>query len=126
MAENIFELVPVRAKVDTKRDEEGNVVIIYTKNLGRIESWLHKYVGGPLMIERPLDEMGTALWDMCDGRHTVGEICRSMDTRYQEKIEPVDTRVVQFIETLLSLGLLHIKKGKNKPRKVRVSSSERQ
>ena len=101
----LMSLIPVRANVRVLR-KSGRAVLVYEKNYNRFERFLQRYLKGPKEIQRPLDEMGTAVWDLCDGKHTVGDIVRIMDERYREDIEPAGTRVTMFLENLYSLGLL--------------------
>lgn len=121
----ILNLVPLKQEgVDEERNEDGNVVLIYPKNLSRFELILHRYLGGPVVIRRPLDEMGTAIWDMCDGKHTIGEICENMERIFMEKIEPTVPRVLKFIDMLYKLNLIVLLKDKVKSRKMRVIKKE--
>lgn len=76
------------------------------KNFGRFERWLHKKIGGPEDINRPLDEPGSRIWLLMDGEHTVLEICRIMDQEFKEEISPVLKKVRLFLERLLILNLI--------------------
>jgi len=89
------------------RPPDGKIAVItYPKNFGRFEGWLHKYIGGTGEIRRPLDPYGTDIWLMCDGRHTVLEICTRMFSKYHEEIEPVFPRIKRFLEILVVRGLV--------------------
>jgi len=101
---------PIRNPMVEVEREDGKVVLIYKKSFSRFERWLHKLVGGPENIRRPLDDMGTEIWDLCDGEYNIGEICRIMDDRYHEKIEPVLPRIWGFIEMLLKRNLVYLEK----------------
>jgi hypothetical protein len=93
-------------------EEEGNVVLIYPKNFTRFERFLHRHLGGPDSIRRPLDDKGTFIWKMCDGEHSVHEICQASYDEFKEDIEPVLRRVWGFLETLLSLNLISMEVGR--------------
>lgn len=103
--DRIMNIVPIRSPVRWKI-EDGRAVLVYKKNFTRLEKWLYKHLGGTEYIRRPLDEMGTDVWLLCNGRHTVREICDFMRKKYLEKIEPVQTRVWAFIQTLAMRNLL--------------------
>jgi hypothetical protein len=103
----ILNIRPVRNPVYWKK-ENGLVVIIYKKHFTRFERWLHKYIGGPEYIRRPLDEKGTVIWELCDGKHTVRDICNELDKRFKEEVEPVFPRVQKFLEMLLRLNLIRL------------------
>jgi len=100
---------PLRAPVKW-RMERGKAVIIYSKNLSKLEKKVRSVVGGPENIRRPLDEVGTDIWLMCDGKHTILDICTHLDSKHHEKVEPVVKRVTTFLEILLKLNLLSLSK----------------
>jgi len=97
---------PVRWKL-----REGRVVVSYRKSFGPLESFLHRKLGGPRSISRPLDELGSRMWLLCDGRHSLAEIIGIMSAEYHEKIEPAHERVWAFMEILLNTGLLRLESG---------------
>jgi hypothetical protein len=116
---NLLSLYPVRQPVKW-RIEDGMVVISYRKQFTPLEQWLHRKLGGPGAIRRPLDECGTLIWTLCDGRHTLLEICDEVYERYHEKVEPVFKTVITFVERLNATGLLRMEKEKVKGRPQRV------
>jgi hypothetical protein len=104
----VLSAYPVRQPVKW-RMEGGRAVIIYKKSLTKVEKRLKKVIGGPDYIRRSLDEKGTDIWLMCDGGHTILDICAEMDGKYKEDMEPVVKRVGVFIEMLLKLNLITLK-----------------
>jgi hypothetical protein len=103
---------PVRneAGLQWKAGEGGLVTVSHPKDLKRWERWLMKKVGGSPVINRTLDGPGTDIWILCDGRHTVADICSFMDRKYKEEMEPVLTRVVKFLEMLLERNLISLQR----------------
>lgn len=97
---------PIRNEEVKWVEEEGKIVLIYPKNFTRFERFLHRYIGGPENIRRPLDEKGTLIWKMCDGEHNVHEICQETYKEFKEDIEPVLRRVWGFLEKLHNLNLI--------------------
>ena len=87
-------------------EKDGIVVVEYPKNFSRFEKWMHGKIGGPSTIKRPLDKIGSDMWRLCDGKHTLLDICRVMSGKYKEEIEPVFKRVPTFISQLFMLGLV--------------------
>ncbi len=87
---------------------DGKVVLEYPKNFNRFERALHKVLKGPESIKRPLDEVGTLLWEMSDGEHSLLEIYLEEQKRFHEKVEPVDKVVGGLLEAMLKLGLLQL------------------
>ena len=111
----VLSAVPVRREGGALRWEvgpDGLVVITHPKDLTRFERWLMKKVGGSPEIRRRLDRPGSDIWLLCDGRHTVAEICDEMDRKYREELEPVLTRVTKFLEMLLARNLICLRREK--------------
>ena len=87
-------------------ERDGLIVVEFPKNFSRFERWLHKKLGGPTMIKRPLDKIGSDMWRLCDGNHTLLEICNIIGKKYTEEVEPVHKTVPTFISQLFMLGLV--------------------
>ena len=88
------------------KKEDGLVVVEYPKSLTKVETWIQKKIGGPLIIKRPLDKLGTDIWLLCDGKHTLLDICHIIGAKYKEEVEPVFRTVPGFISQLVVLGLM--------------------
>ncbi|MGA1872527.1 MAG: PqqD family protein [Thermoplasmatota archaeon] len=119
-------IFPVRSEVDWFYREKM-IVLEYPKNFNRMEKGLHRLLKGPENIKRPLDEVGTLLWEMCDGEHCLAEIYYEQQERFHERVEPVDKVVGGLLEAMLGLGLMRLeyrnegeKGSKRKARKVVV------
>ncbi len=100
--------------------ENERVILVYPKNFTKFEAWLHKRIGGPEEIRRPLDEIGSKIWLMCDGKFTIKDICTELDEQYHEEVEPVLDRVSKFLEILLKQNLIRISNKCRQLRKLRV------
>lgn len=115
----ILKTYPKRNRVKWIHEKE-RIVLIYPKDFSKLESWLHQRIGGPSSIRRPLDEIGSKIWLMSDGKHTVMDICTVLDEEYREDIEPVLDRVTKFLEVLLRSNLIRLSSKKMGPKKLRV------
>lgn len=104
----LLSVIPKRNEAVEWEERDGLVVLTYPKNFTRLERFLHKRLGGPGDIRRPLDDKGTFIWNMCDGNHNVQEICQDTYSKFKEDIEPVMKRVWGFLEKLLELHLITI------------------
>jgi len=102
---------PKPADILEVEEREGLVVLIYDKTFTKREQWAFNRFGGEKQIRRPLDEKGSFAWRLMDGTRTIGDICRLMDERFGEEIEPVMKTVNQFLELLLKLNLLTLEPG---------------
>lgn len=117
--QRVLSVYPVHNLVKWER-ESDRVVLIYKKDFSKFERRLQKRLGGPDVIRRPLDEKGSRIWELCDGQHTLQDICDEMDALYHEDIEPVLDRVWKFLEILLKLNLIRLESHPVKPKKRRV------
>jgi len=115
--------VPVRVPVRVEEQDDGTVVIIYKKVFTRVERWIFRRFGGFEDIRRPLDGMGTDIWNLCDGEHNVAEICTEMHKKHGEDLEPVAPRVWTFIKMMADRNLVLII-GKKVPLEKKEGSDE--
>ncbi len=108
----ILAAVPVRNEdfLKWEIDGKGLVTITHAKNLKQWERRLMKRLGGSTILKRKLDAPGSDIWVLCDGGHDVAAICTVLDGKYKERIEPVLTRVVRFLEMLLARNLVYLKR----------------
>ncbi len=104
-AEDIAELIPVRL-LDAERDEQGHITVLQPRRpeglLGRL---LAKGVdGGHLHVA--LDEVGSAVWEACDGSNTVRDIAALLSERFGEDFDPEHKRLALFVQTMKHQGYL--------------------
>lgn len=97
---------PVRNEEVNWEEEDGKIILTYPKNFTRFERFLHRHLGGPDDIRRPLDKKGAFIWNMCDGEHNVHEICQATYKEFKEDIEPVLRRVWGYLQILHKLNLI--------------------
>ena len=81
------------------------IVLRIPKQFGRIEGWFAKVLRAPKEIRRPLDQMNSLLWELCDGSRTFGEICEVMNEVFHENIAPVMQRTAAAIGLFQSNNL---------------------
>lgn len=84
------------------------IVLEYPKNLNKWERALNKVLKGPDTIRRPLDDIGTLLWELSDGEHSLLEIYLKEQETFKERVEPVDRVVGGLLEAMLKQGLLQL------------------
>lgn len=109
-SKRLLQTYPIRNPGVRWRYRDGLAVLEYKKEFTRFEKRLHKLLGGPENIKRPLDRIGTQIWEMCDGRSRAMEICEVMDERHHEEIEPALYRVWGFIQVLMERNLVYLEK----------------
>ena len=92
------ELVPQRRMEWTERDGR---VTLFVPRLGRgtlarrVEAWLRVR---PYQVH--LDELGSSVWQSCDGRTPVRDIAGRLREHFGERVEPAEDRLVEFLKSL--------------------------
>jgi hypothetical protein len=79
--------------------EEEKVIVLVPRFDGPLGSWITKRLSNPCYRVR-LDQFGTEVWNLCDGRKTVREIASTLRQKFGEDIEPAEERVAGFVQRL--------------------------
>jgi Leu/Phe-tRNA-protein transferase len=82
-------------------EEDARVAILVPRfgrgRIGRkLEQWLRSK---PYRVH--LDDIGAFVWQQCDGATTVDAMAHIMRQKFGERVEPVEERLVTFLEQLL-------------------------
>ena len=56
-----------------------------------------------------LDELGSSVWRLCDGEHTVEEIGKELARQYGPEIEPIYERLATFLIQLFKGKFIEIR-----------------
>ena len=86
------------------------IVIRHPKKFRRFEGFLAKIFRAPKELRRPLDDMNSLLWELCDGTRSFEELCDVMDTTFNERIAPVVERTAAALTRFNQLGLIGLSK----------------
>ena len=105
-------LHPVRnPAVRWTREGDDNLVVISVPRPPS-EGWkmaVAKLVGEPPTKRIELsDELGSDVWELCDGGHAVRDICRTLSNKYKLGDRQTEVAVLQFLNMLRSRKLLGI------------------
>jgi len=103
--ENLLDMVPVRLR-EAKACGNGTVDVLIPRFgdrwVGTVLGWLFK--NKPIHLH--LDEVGTSVWNLCDGRHTVHEIGKSLEEKFGDCIDPVYERLGLFFHQMKKAGIV--------------------
>ena len=98
-AVNLLELIPDR-NIKSEKTEDGFSVLLKPKYrhplfvkhaLPRMKSPNYKI---------KLDDIGSFIWDLCDGSNNVKEIGRQLEEKFGDKVEPLYDRLRIFFQNL--------------------------
>ena len=101
--------VPLRNTVITvERTDQGHVRLV----VPRKETWWVRILSRVFYIpkRRPLtlDEVGSFVWDLCDGKNNVRQIIRALCQRYTLHRKEAEVSVVAYLRQLAKRGLIGI------------------
>lgn len=102
---NLFDCQPVRTNA-TRGGEDGAVVVLIprfgTNVFGRIFQRL--FQRPPITLR--LDEIGSVVWSLCDGRRTVHEIGGELEERFGDRVAPVYDRLAVYLHQMRRAGIV--------------------
>jgi hypothetical protein len=102
---NFLDLKPI-VKYQHETDDEGNVVVLVPRFTGYISSRLLQPRLKNPWFKISLDEIGSVVWTLADGKTPVREICRHAEKKLGEKIHPANQRVTTFLSQLYMKKLI--------------------
>jgi len=100
----------ISAKVVEDRLESGAVIIRYPVTIRPFFATWVKRFGGPdndiQTKELQLDELGSAVWDLLDGKRSVRQLIQIFAETHQLQFREAEVAVTQFIRELGRRGLI--------------------
>jgi hypothetical protein len=96
---NLLDLVPKRI-VEYEVADDGIVTLFAPRfKSAFLKKWLQPKLKRPY-LRVTLDEIGSAVWLLCDGGRNVKEIAAVVQERFEERIEPCYERMGLFFQQL--------------------------
>jgi len=97
-----------RRSLRWREDKQGKVVVLRPKlGDGRVGRWISRQLQNPFYRIR-LDDVGTLVWQCCDGQTRLTDIVTRMRQRFGVEIEPAEERLFYFIGQLYRAKLISI------------------
>lgn len=111
-SENYLDLIPLRdEKYRWQQDENGNV-IIFVENTGLFNRIAQKLLKKPKVSQVHLEEFGSFIWPLIDGRCSVYDIAQLVKKEFGQKAEPLFERLVLYMQRLENCGFIQLKSAK--------------
>lgn len=118
---NFLDLTPM-VQHRHERGSDGTVKVLVPKFTGRLLGrWLQNRVKHPHMT-LSLDELGSATWLLCDGDHTVRQICQALKGSFGDKASQAEDRVTTFLSALYQKNLITFREVLASPEKATDST----
>lgn len=104
---NLLELTPVRNYEHVVKEDGLTDVLVPKFKKAFMQRFIPKRKSP--YIKANLDELGSAVWELIDGKHKVIEMTKILEEKFGEKIAPAHERIGMFINQLHTHGFIHFK-----------------
>ena len=112
-AEALERIAVKSTQITEARLVTGEIVISYPVTMRPFFAGLVKRFGGPevqiRMKKLQLDELGTSVWDMIDGKFSVRKLVERFAKTHQLEAREAEVAVTQFIRELGRRGLIGLR-----------------
>ncbi|MCS7265828.1 MAG: PqqD family protein [Armatimonadetes bacterium] len=92
----------------------GDKVIVKVSRSDWIASLLRRITSRTVYRQIELDEIGSFVWNLCDGSHTVADIAEALQKRYQLSRREAFASLAEFLSQLQRKGLINFEEAKEK------------
>lgn len=96
---NLLELIPIK-NIEWEKNEDGLIILLKPK-------FKHPFFKKHILprLKYPfykinLDDVGSFVWEWCDGKKNVEEIAQGLKEEFGEKVEPLYDRLALFLQNL--------------------------
>ncbi|NLG04707.1 MAG: PqqD family protein [Clostridia bacterium] len=94
-----------REELKWEQNEQKNITL-FIENRGIFNRIAQKCFKRPKVSQIHLDEMGSFVWPLIDGEHTVYHIATEVSAYFGEKAEPLYDRLVKYMQILEKQGFI--------------------
>lgn len=106
ISKNYLEKIPARKEgIDWDKNEDGKVTL-HIKNTGLMNKIAQKLFKKPEVSHIYLDEMGSFVWPILDGKMDIIAIGKLVKAEFGEKAEPLYERLAKYFQILDSYGFV--------------------
>jgi hypothetical protein len=101
---NLLDLMPARAQRFEAAADGRITVLVPRLRHPLLVRWLRRLAARPVRVR--LDEVGSFVWQQCDGRATVETIVERVRARFGDDADATLARTAQFVRTLVKGNLV--------------------
>ena len=99
---NYLDLIPVRAEELQWFTDRRDRIVLKVENTGLFNKIAQKVFNKPQFTKVHLDQQGTFIWPLIDGKKTVADIAALVKEQFGEKAEPLYPRIVRYFQIMES------------------------
>ena len=104
-SKNYLEFVPVR-QIGRFSEDENGVITLEIENKGVFNRIAQKLFKKPKISYIHLDETGSFVWPLIDGKRDITELGKFVEEHFGEKAHPLYERLAQYFKILESYGFI--------------------
>lgn len=107
ISQNYLERKPIRVIENWSTDENG-IVTLEKENTGIFNKIAQVLLKKPKISFIHLDEMGSFIWPLLDGKTDIIELGEKVKEHFGEKAEPLYERLAKYIQILESYNFIKL------------------
>ena len=100
ITQNYLDKIAVRASHISWSQNEKGLVTLDIENKGLFNRIAQKLFKRPAVSHVHLDELGSFVWPLIDGEHSIFEIGSDVEAHFGEKAHPLYERLAKFFQIL--------------------------
>ena len=104
--ENYLERIPVRSKNLGYSTDENGIVTLSMENTGLFNRIAQKLFKRPRVSYIHLDETGSFIWPLLDGKKSIYELGVLVKEHFGENAEPLYERLSKYLAIMHSYGFI--------------------
>lgn len=105
---NYLDLIPERASgLAWAQDDEG-IVVLEVENTGVFNRIAQKCFKRPKVTKVHMEQFGSFIWPLIDGKRTVVELADLLKERFGEEAEPLYPRVAKYMQIMESYHFISL------------------
>lgn len=105
--ENYLDFVPAIVEGTRHSEKEDGTVAVFIEWKGFFPRLAQKLFKKPRFTETKLDNYGSAVWKLIDGKRNVGEISEALKSEFPDMEYPLE-RTIKFLEILKEHHLIQL------------------
>ena len=106
--ENYLEKIPVISEEISWSADENGIVTLDIENKGVMNRIFQKLFKKPRFTHIHLDEIGSFVWPMIDGKKSIADMGEPMEEHFGEKAQPTYERLAKYFQILESYRFVQL------------------
>ena len=107
---NFLEFIPERSESLTWKTDKNGIVTLVIENTGFFNRLAQKVFLKPEHSYIHLDELGSFVWPLIDGKTNIIELGKVVKEHFGEKAEPLYPRLAKYFQILESYHFIKLNK----------------